>query len=718
MKVGLGSFCLSCLSTMVLSCGVFAGRPPETKRVAVAEVFHGESVVEEYRWLEDQTQPDVRQWMKVQNQHTREFLDALPGRQQIRDQLTKLYSSSSVLFSSPVYRAGQYFALRYEPGQQHETLVTLQSLDAAGSFRFIVDPNKLAPDGSISIDWFEPSPDGKLVAVSLSTDGSEAGDVHVYDLTREMKEVDVVTRVNAGTAGGDLAWSPDSSGFYYTRYPRPGERPDDEMGFFQQGWYHRIGTPAESDRYELGKDFPRIAEIEFEMHDESGQLLVTVQDGDSGRFAHFLRSPKGEYRQFSTFDDNIVQATFGSGDSLFVLTRKQAPRGSIIRLSTATLSVDEAQMVVPHGPDTIVNSFYRSPPSIAATETRLFVLYQLGGPSEIRVFDHSGRLMKAPEQAAVSTVDGMSPLPNDRLLFTTVSYVTPETTMLFDSLKQTTTRVPAFSDSTPPLKNVTVKREFATSKDGTRIPVNILSPSTASADKPGPCIVYGYGGYAISVTPEFDPTLQVLLDAGCRYAVANLRGGSEFGEDWHQQGMLLKKQNVFDDFAAACQYMISQGYTTSEQLGIMGRSNGGLLMGAMVTQHPQLFKTSVAHVGIYDMLRNELSTNGSFNIPEFGSVKHPDQFRALRAYSPYHNVKDGVEYPSMLFITAENDPRVDPMQSRKMTARLQAATKSENPILLRISATGGHGLSSSLNELIDEGVDVYSFLLNELAPKK
>ncbi len=710
-------FSFICLSAIAVSCALQTQRPPETKKVPVTDVYHGESIVDDYRWLEDQTQPEVRQWMKDQNLHTRQFLDALPRRKEIRQKLTELYSSSSVVFSSPVYRGGKYFALRYEPGQQHESLVTMPELDAADSLKTIVDPNTLVKDGSISIDWFEPSPDGKLVAVSLSTDGSEAGDVHVYDLTQEMREVDIVTRVNAGTAGGDLAWSPDSSGFFYTRYPRPGERPDDEMGFFQQGWYHRIGTPPESDRFELGNDFPRIAEIEFEMHDATGQLLVTVQDGDSGRFAHYLRTDDGVYRQFSTFDDEIVQATFGSDDSLFVLTRRNAPRGSIIRMSTKTLEAAEAKVVVPHGPDTIVNSFYRSPPSILATETRLFVLYQLGGPSEIRVFDHSGRLMKAPEQAAVSTVDGMSPLPDDRLLFTTVSYVTPETTMLFDSLKETTTRVPAFSDSTPPLKNVTVKREFATSKDGTRIPVNILSPSTASADKPGPCIVYGYGGYAISVTPEFDPTLQVLLDAGCRYAVANLRGGSEFGEDWHQQGMLLKKQNVFDDFAAACQYMIAQGYTTSQQLAIMGRSNGGLLMGATVTQHPQLFKTSVAHVGIYDMLRNELSTNGSFNIPEFGSVKDPAQYRSLRAYSPYHNVKDGVEYPSMLFITAENDPRVDPMQSRKMTARLQATTKSENPILLRISATGGHGLSSSLNELIDEGVDVYSFLLNELAPQ-
>lgn len=703
-----------CLCAATLRGGWLLGGPPETKKVPVADVYHGETVVEDFRWLEDQTQPEVKQWMKDQNLHSREFLDALPGRKEVRQKLTELYSSSSVVFSSPVYRGGKYFALRYEPGQQHESLVTLPNLDAVDSLQFIVDPNKLVQDSSISIDWFEPSPDGRLVAVSLSTDGSESGDVHVYDLTQHMKEVDVIARVNAGTAGGDLAWSPDSSGVYYTRYPRPGERPDDEMGFFQQGWYHRIGTPADSDRYELGKDFPRIAEIEFEMHDRSGQLLVTVQDGDSGRFAHFLRAPNGTYRQFSTFDDDIVQATFGADESLFVLTRKNAPRGSIIWMSTKTLSESDAAVVVPHGPNTIVNSFYRSPPSILATETRLFVLYQLGGPSEIRVFDYAGHQMTSPQQNPVSTVDGMSPLQNDQVLFTTVSYVTPETTLLFDSVKETTTRVATFSDSTEPLKNVEVRREFATSNDGTKIPVNILSPINTDKNKPGPCVVYGYGGYAISVTPEFDPTLQVLLDSGCQYAVANLRGGSEFGEEWHQQGMLLKKQNVFDDFAAVCQYMIAQGYTTSQRLAIMGRSNGGLLMGAMVTQHPQLFKTSVAHVGIYDILRNELSTNGSFNIPEFGTVKDPAQFRALRAYSPYHNVKDGVKYPSMLFITAENDPRVDPMQSRKMTARLQAATSSDRPILLRISATGGHGLSSSLDELIDEGVDVYSFVLHEL----
>jgi prolyl oligopeptidase len=263
-------------------------------------------------------------------------------------------------------------------------------------------------------------------------------------------------------------------------------------------------------------------------------------------------------------------------------------------------------------------------------------------------------------------------------------------------------------------KDVRVVREFARSKDGTKVPVNILIPKGARRDGRNPCVVTGYGGFGHSIRPSFQPAYRVLFDQGVVVAVANLRGGGEYGEAWHRAGMLTRKQNVFDDFTAVLEHLVERRYTSSARLGIMGGSNGGLLMGAVLTQHPALVKAVVSFVGIYDSLRVELSPNGAFNVPEFGTVKDPGQFKALYAYSPYHNVKDGTKYPATLFLTGANDPRVDPMQSRKMTARLQAANAAATPILLRTSATAGHGLDTSLSERIEETVDVYAFLLTQL----
>ena len=346
--------------------------------------------------------------------------------------------------------------------------------------------------------------------------------------------------------------------------------------------------------------------------------------------------------------------------------------------------------------------------SMLATESRLFVQYQLGGPSEIRVFDHAGHPVASPKQKPMSTVDGMSPLPGDRILFTTVSYTEPLQTDLFDSQTETTRPIPVFSEVSKSLRNVEVRREWATSKDGTRIPVNILYSAKVPKGQPAPCVIHGYGGYQESMTPDFDPSIQLLLDSGCHYAVVCIRGGYEFGQVWYEQGRLQQKQNVFDDFAAACQHLISAGYTTSEKLGMIGYSNGGLLMGAMLTQHPKLFRTAVSLFGVYDMLRWESSTNGRFNVTEFGTVKDPLLYRALRDYSPYHNVRSDVTYPSVLFITSANDPLVDPLQSRKMTARLQAVTRSSGPVLL---VTGGKTGHFPVHEL---ETAAYSFLLDQL----
>ncbi|MCA9059217.1 MAG: S9 family peptidase, partial [Planctomycetaceae bacterium] len=583
---------------------------PDTRVEVVTDQFHGVAVSENYRWLEDANNPDVKAWNHAQNTYSRSYLSGLPGTADLRRRITELMLAETVSYGELACRGGQVFAMKRQPPKQQPFLVVMSDAARPEDERILLDPENLNTQGTTAIDWFEPSPDGALVAVSLSSGGSEAGDVHIFSTETGKQLFEVVPRVNTGTAGGDLAWAADSSGFFYTRHPRAGERPVEDLNFYQRAFFHQLGTDPATDRYELGDDFPRIAEIEFEMHDPSGQLLLTVQDGDGGQFAHYLRSSDGRWQQFSRFDDDIIQVTFGAADSLLAMSRQDAPRGKLIRIDISSLDVDRAETIIPEETDTIVNTFYHAAPSIVATESHVFVLYQQGGPSVIKTFDHQGKPVAGPRQPDVASVGGMTVCGSDSLLFHSETFISPREIWHYNSGDEETARLPLSSTSPASFSDIEVYREFAVSKDGTPIPLNIMRPAGAAATKPHPCIVYGYGGYGINLTPRFSVVRRVLFDAGIIYVVANLRGGGEYGEEWHRQGMLTRKQNVFDDFAAACQHMIDSGATTSAQLATMGGSNGGLLMGATLTQHPDLMKCVVSSVGIYDMLRVELSPNG------------------------------------------------------------------------------------------------------------
>ncbi len=707
---------VSIAAILGLTALVAADDVPKAKKIPVVDNYHGVAVTDDFRWLEDSRDPYVRAWSDAQNAYARRALTKLPYVEEIRERVTEILAAKTVRYGGLSYHGGQLFAIKRQPPKQQSFLVVMASADAASSARVLVDPNVLDESHGTSIDWYIPSPDGKLVAVSLSEGGSESGDVHIYEVATGKQVHEVIPRVNGGTAGGDLAWLPDGSGFYYTRYPRGNERSEVDSNFYQQLYFHALGTATDLDRYEIGKNFPRIAEIQLELDQRTGRLLASVQDGDGGEFSHHLRSTDGTWQQFSRFGDQTIQATFGGGDDLFVLTRKQAPRGRLLRVTIPTLDVSKGETIVPECGDTIVTSFMESP-SIVSTDTRIYVEYQLGGPSEIRVFDHSGKKVAAPAQLSVSSVGGVTPLEGDDVLFSNSSFVSPPAYFKFDAKSGVTSKTSLATESPVDFSDVTVVREFATSKDGTKVPVNIIIPKGVKLDGSNPCVVSGYGGYGVSLAPRFRSSSRVLLDQGVIYAVANLRGGGEYGEKWHREGNLTRKQNVFDDFAAVLRHMIDRGYTSSNKLAIIGGSNGGLLMGATLVQQPTLVKAVVSYVGIYDMLRVELSPNGAFNIPEFGTVTDRDHFKALYAYSPFHNVKDGTQYPPTLFLTGANDPRVDPMQSRKMTAKMQAAQNWSGTVLLRTSDDTGHGGGTPLTEQIAQAVDVDAFILYHLGVK-
>jgi prolyl oligopeptidase len=703
------------LAALLTGCSLVTAAPPEAPKKPVADVYHGVKVVDDFRWLEDGNQAEVKAWSDAQNTHARSVLAKLPGSAALRAKLTAILGAKRTTHGQVIAIGDQLFALRKQPPKQQRFLIVLGA--GAKPERVLVDPNEFDKKGETTIDWFAPSPDGALVAVSLSKGGSESGDVHLFDVATGKPVDTVIPRVHGGTAGGSLAWAADGKGFYYTRYPRGDERPAADADFFQRLFFHQLGSDGASDRLELGEGLPRIAEIQVEVDRKSGRALAAVQNGDSGEFAMYLRSPAGKWKQFADFKDGLIQAAFGPNGKLFIVSRQGAPRGKIISLPAADPDIAKAAVVVPEGNDTIVSDPYLPPgeKTVLPTATRLYVSYQLGGPSAIRCFTLDGKPAGAPKLPEVAAVGELTSAGGDDVLFAAGSFAAPVNHYRFKAATNELEKLPFNSPASVDFSDIAVVREFAVSKDGTKVPISILVPKGAKLDGANPCLATGYGGYGLNIEPRFKPAYRVLFDHGFIIAVANLRGGGEYGEDWHKAGNLTRKQNVFDDFAAVLEHLVARKYTAPGKLAVEGGSNGGLLMGATLTQHPGLMKCVVSHVGIYDMLRVELSPNGAFNIPEFGTIKDAKQFAALHAYSPYHHVKDGTKYPAVLFLTGANDPRVDPMQSRKMTARLQAAGADQ--VLLRTTGSGGHGLSTPLAEQIDEATDVYAFLCNQLGVK-
>ncbi len=695
-----------------LFVSVYAGNPPSlpgTPKKPVTDEYYGVKVTEDYRWLENFNDPAVRTWSDEENEYARAFLGSLPSRDEIYEKLREINDRQSPSYNSLRYCNGLFFALKSRPPKQQPFLVTLKSTDDLSSEQAVLDPNKLDTSGTTAIDFYVPSLDGKLVAISLSLKGSEDGTLHVYEVATGKKLPDKIPRVNYATAAGSVAWNSDGSGFYYTRYPHAGERSSADMNFYQQVYYHKLGTSASEDRYVIGKEFPRIAEIGLSTSEEGNYILARVANGDGGEFSHYLMDKSGKWTQITQFSDKITQAEFGPDDALYMLSLNSAPRGKIISIPLSAPELKNSVTVIDQGEVTIRG--------FEVTDTRLYVIDQVGGPSEIRVFDQKGNQQKSVPIKQVSSVYQVLGISGDEILLYNTSFLDPPGWYHYDpssgDVKLTALHVVSPVD----FNDTEVIREFAVSRDGTKIPLNIIRRKGTKLEGQSPTLLTGYGGFGISLGPGFDATLRIWLDQGGVYAIANLRGGGEYGEEWHKAGNLTKKQNVFDDFIACAQYLIDNKYTNPSKLAIEGGSNGGLLMGAALTQHPELFRAVVSRAGIYDMLRVELDPNGSFNVTEYGTVKDPDQFKALYAYSPYHHVKDGTFYPAIFFYTGEHDARVNPAHSRKMVARLQGASSSKLPILLRTSSTSGHGIGTALSEQIAQEANIYAFLFDQLGVK-
>lgn len=664
----------------------------------MTSTWHGVEVTEEYRWLEDAATDATGAWTAAQDHLAREYLDALPGRAALRERLGQLMSAQTTSYRELCGAGPAWFALKQEPSRQQPVLVVRSGPDDDGVERVVVDPNALDDSGQTAIDFFVPSPDGTRVVVSLSEHGSEDGTLFGYEVATGAVVDAPIAHANPAAAVPSVAWRHDGAGFWYGRA--------DAEGFHQQVWFHQVGSTADVREQLGGFADPVIVENFLSASGDGRFVLDRAQRGDGGEWELFARSQSDAdagWWQVAGIEDRCVAATF-AGDSLYLLSHADSPYGSVLRLRmTAGATVADATTVVPAGS--------RALTELAATDHTLWVADIDGGPCGLRRFDLAGGALPPAEIPPISTVSHLA-AADGAVVWAVESYTRPLRWWVgHDGMAPRRTALG--TDGAVDLSDYRVTREFASSADGTRVPITVLAPPDAPRDGSRPALLTGYGGYSISLTPTFRPEVLAWLEQGGSYVVANLRGGGEYGERWHQQGRLALKQNCFDDFIACADHLVAAGITSRPRLAIMGGSNGGLLMGAVLTQRPDLARAVVAAVPVMDMLRAETTANGRYNVTEYGSVTDPELFAALRGYSPYHNVRDGARYPAVLLTGGEFDPRVDAWHPKKMTARLQAATGSGEPVLLRMES-GGHGFGQSVERAVDLVADYYAFLLDRL----
>lgn len=673
-------------------------KPPKTRVENVVEVIHGQRVEDPFRWLENWKSEEVRQWLDEQIAYTRSSLDQIQGRDLIGNRLKEFLSIGHI--GAPRVRNHRYFYEKREGEQNQPILYMRQGL--AGKEKILIDPNALNIEGLIALDWWYPSDDGKLLAYGLSSEGTEQSTLYVMDIETGKKFSDQIPR----TRGCSLVWKKDKSGFYYTRYPRPGEVPQGEENYHRHVFYHALGTVPDKDAKIFGEgrdmgDWP-----EVDLSPDNRFLLVTVYQGWSKSDMYFRDLQNSD--EFVPIVEGLDAIFSGEivGENLYLYTNYKAPKYRLLRVDLNKPSIDNWQELIPEDESVLQG--------VQVIGDKIVAQYMQNASSRLRIFSLTGEYSKEIELPALGSAYGLDGEWNgSEALFGYQSFFIPPAIYHYDLKTDKLSlydRVKADIDSSL----YQVKQVWYPSKDGTKISMFLVHKKGLKFDGNNPTLLTGYGGFNSSRTPLFYRNRFLWLESGGVYAVPNLRGGGEYGEEWHRAGMLENKQNVFDDFISAAEWLISNKYTSPSRLVIYGGSNGGLLVGAALTQRPDLFKAVVCWNPLLDMLRYQKFLIAKLWIPEYGTAEDPEQFRYLYQYSPYHRVQDKTPYPATLILTSESDTRVDPMHAFKMTARLQAATSSDNPILLRFETKAGHGVGTPLSKVIDEYTDIWSFIYWQL----
>jgi prolyl oligopeptidase len=678
---------------------------PNTRAEDVVDVLHGTPVADPYRWLEDGQSAETRAWVAAQNAHTGSVLEALPERAAVHAALDRLLTTGSV--SSPVLRGARYFYQRRSGRLDQPVLVVRDGLE--GEERVIVDPNALSARGIVALDWWYPSNNGRLLAYGLSEGGTELSTLHLLDVGRgEHLAADVIPHTRAAS----LAWLPDDSGFYVTRLPAPGSVPAGDELYNRHVFFHPLGQDWHADEEVFGAGRAREDWPNVEVSHSGRWLVVEVSQGwvRSEVYLFDRSRPERGFVAVHAGVDALATTTF-AGDRLFLLTNHGAPNYALYEVDPENVDRANWRLVLPERADRVLDG-------ISAVSGRLAAHEMQNASSHLRLYALDGTLQTSVEMQSLGTLLGLGgEWDGDRIGVGFTSFAQPAMAYVVDPA---TGRADVLAQGELPpgfdASQYAVRQDWYTSRDGTRISMFLIHRRGLALGD-APTLLTGYGGFNVSRTPMFVAALPLWLDAGGVYAVANLRGGGEYGEAWHRAGMLGSKQNVFDDFIAAAEWLIHTGITRSERLAISGGSNGGLLVGAVLTQRPDLFRAVVCQVPLLDMLRYQNSQIARLWIPEYGSAEDAEQFRWLYDYSPYHRVQRGERYPATFLLAAEGDSRVDAMHARKMAARLQVATGSDAPILLRIETDAGHGQGKPRSKQLEEATDIWSFLFWQLGVK-
>jgi prolyl oligopeptidase len=671
---------------------------PPAKQAAVVQEYGDVKVTDPYRWLENADDPDTIRWVEAENALTRSYLDG-PRREAIKERLTRLVDYPRV--SVPEKQGTRYFYTKNSGLQNQSVLYVRDGL--SGAERVLIDPNALSPDGTVALVGTAATQDGALMGYSLSRSGSDRQEILVRDVATGRDLPDLVQWAKF-TA---ITWTPDKKGFYYTRFPRPGSVPAGEENYTSQVYYHVLGEAQDKDT--LVFDSPDRKEIIWgaSLTLDGRYLVLTGYEGSSDKSEVWIadRQQGGKPEVlFKGFDDAYAYAGDADG-RLFFLTDKGAPLWRLVSVDVAR-GAREAVAVLPEGKERL---------EAAVIVNKQVVVKRLkDAGNRIAIHDLDGRESRQIELPALGSISVITGEADDtEMFFGFTSFAYPLTPFRYDFSTGKTSEF-AHVDAKVDASAYEVKQAWFSSKDGTKVPMFLVHKKGLALDGRRPALLSGYGGFNVNITPGFSASKVYWLEQGGIYAVANLRGGGEYGETWHQAGMLANKQNVFDDFIAAAEWLIKSGYTSRDRLAIQGGSNGGLLVGAAMTQRPELFGAVVCQVPVADMLRYHLFTVGRFWIPEYGSADDPKQFPFLYRYSPYHNVKDGTAYPPTLVTTADTDDRVAPGLAKKFAARLQAASGGDAPILIRVETKAGHGGGKPISKQIDETADIYAFLFKAL----
>ncbi len=697
------------VAVVVLACTLLAAQTdgvplvyPKAKTVDQVDDYHGVKVADPYRWLEDTDSAETHDWVEAENKLTFSYLDKIPYRGAIRDRLTKLWNYER--FTVPGQEGGRYFYEHNNGLQNQNVLLVADSLNAEP--RVLLDPNTLSSDGTVALSGTAITDDGKLMAYGTAASGSDWMEWHVRDVDTGKDLPDLIKWVKFSGA----SWTKDGKGFFYSRYDEPKEGSAlRDTNYFQKLYYHRLGTPQAEDK--LIYERPDNKELGFNgfVTDDGRYLMIHVWQGTSPKNRLYYKDlTQPDAPVVKLLDDFDASYNFidNDGPVFWIHTDLEAPRGRLIAIDTRHPERSNWKTVVPQGADKLES---------ANVVDNLFLLsYLKDARTEVRVYDLKGRFVRNVDLPGIGTANGFGGKRKDKETFYAfTSFISPTTVYRYDPQAGTSSifRQPKVDfDAT----QFETKQVFYHSKDGTRIPMFLTYKKGLKLDAQNPTLLYAYGGFDISMTPSFSVPNIVWLEMGGIYALPNLRGGGEYGEEWHLAGTKAKKQNVFDDFIAAAEWLIANKYTSTPKLAIRGGSNGGLLIGACLTQRPDLYGATLPLVGVMDMLRFQKFTIGWAWTSDYGSSDNPEDFKALYAYSPLHNLKPGTKYPPTLIATADHDDRVMPAHSFKFAATMQADQAGPAPVLIRIETKAGHGAGKPISKIIDEMADEWAFVAHNL----